>query len=209
MASLLALLSHPTELSEVSSNQTAKSVIFVLDEFDLFTTHSRQTLLYNLFDIAQARKAPIAVLGLTTRIDVVESLEKRVKSRFSHRYVYLSHPRSPPNFWDICKTALTINQNETGSDSSEYSAPGQAEFIPFWNTMVEVSPVHLSECYNVTKSHRICITRMMTLRVICSRNFTAPSLCLPSWHLASCQSQPFRQETFLSRARLSSQVLCP
>jgi Cdc6-like AAA superfamily ATPase len=44
-------------------------VVFILDEFDLFTTHSRQTLLYNLFDIAQARKAPIVVLGLTARMD--------------------------------------------------------------------------------------------------------------------------------------------
>jgi origin recognition complex subunit 4 len=146
MASLLALLSHPAELSDESSSQTAKSVIFVLDEFDLFTTHSRQTLLYNLFDIAQARKAPIAVLGLTTRIDVVESLEKRVKSRFSHRYVYLSHPRSPPNFWEICRTVLTISPNETGSGPSDFSTPGQIGFVAFWNAMVEVSPIHFSEC---------------------------------------------------------------
>jgi origin recognition complex subunit 4 len=44
-----------------------------------------QTLLYNLFDIAQSRAAPIIVIGLTTELDVVESLEKRVKSRFNHR----------------------------------------------------------------------------------------------------------------------------
>ena len=78
MASLLALLSHPSEITAAEEGVTSKSVVFVIDEFDLFATHARQTLLYNLFDIAQARKAPIAVLGLTTRIDVVESLEKRV-----------------------------------------------------------------------------------------------------------------------------------
>ncbi|KAI4125233.1 MAG: hypothetical protein LQ347_005442, partial [Umbilicaria vellea] len=106
LASLLALLSHPAELAVVNADQAAKSVIFIMDEFDLFTTHPRQTLLYNLFDIAQSRKAPIAVLGLTTRVDVVESLEKRVKSRFSHRYVHLSLPKSFPAFQDICKSAL-------------------------------------------------------------------------------------------------------
>ena len=110
LASLLALLSHPDELSanDSSEDQTAKSVVFIIDEFDHFANHSRQTLLYNLFDVAQSRKAPIAVLGLTTKIDIVESLEKRVKSRFSHRYVHLSLPASFSAFRDICEAALTI-----------------------------------------------------------------------------------------------------
>ena len=109
LTSLLALLSHPSELSatDLEDNHAAKSVIFIIDEFDLFATHPRQTLLYNLFDIAQSRKAPIAVLGLTTKVGVVESLEKRVKSRFSHRYVHLSLPKSFEIFRDICKSALS------------------------------------------------------------------------------------------------------
>ena len=108
LASLLALLSHPAELSSLDgeARQTSKAVVFILNEFDLFTSHPRQTLLYNLFDIAQSRKAPITVLGLTTKIDVVESLEKRVKSRFSHRYVHLSLAKTYPVFVKICKTAL-------------------------------------------------------------------------------------------------------
>lgn len=46
----------------------------------------RQTLLFNLLDIMQSRLAPIAVLGITIRVDLSESLEKKVKSRFSHQY---------------------------------------------------------------------------------------------------------------------------
>ncbi|RYP55552.1 hypothetical protein DL769_010127 [Monosporascus sp. CRB-8-3] len=107
MASLLALLSHPAEITGAEEGVTSKSVVFIIDEFDLFATHARQTLLYNLFDIAQARKAPIAVLGLTTRIDVVESLEKRVKSRFSHRYVYISLPKTLQAYWDVCRQGLS------------------------------------------------------------------------------------------------------
>lgn len=83
-----------------------RSVIFILDEFDLFASHPRQTLLYNLFDVAQSRNAPIAVLGLTTKVSVVDSLEKRVKSRFGQRYVYLSLPRSFSAFQEICISAL-------------------------------------------------------------------------------------------------------
>lgn len=67
----------------------SKSVIFILDEFDLFCAHHNQTLLYNLFDVAQSAQAPICVLGLTCRIDVIELLEKRVKSRFSHRQIFI------------------------------------------------------------------------------------------------------------------------
>jgi origin recognition complex subunit 4 len=143
LASLLALLSHPLELGqEQAPGQTNKSVIFVLDEFELFASHPRQTLLYNLFDIAQSRKAPIAVLGLTTRIDVAESLEKRVKSRFSHRYVHLSSPKSFSAFVDVCKAALCIDEDsiyERERDTFDLdvndSAGGSA--LDTWNTAIE------------------------------------------------------------------------
>lgn len=112
MATLLALLSHPEELQGSSGNQdgttTAKSIVIVLDEFDLFVTHPRQTLLYNLFDIAQARKAPLAVLGVTTKVDVTEMLEKRVKSRFSHRSVYVPLPRTFEVFSEACRAGLDL-----------------------------------------------------------------------------------------------------
>lgn len=79
-------------------------------------------------------KAPIVVLGLTTRVDVVESLEKRVKSRFSHRYVHLSLPRSIPAFWETCKQGLTISV-----EAFDDKIPGSTKFLEYWNTMIEVS----------------------------------------------------------------------
>lgn len=109
LTTLLALLSHSSEIAgQETTDQVTKSIIFILDEFELFASHPRQTLLYNLFDIAQSRKAPIAVLGLTTRFDVAESLEKRVKSRFSHRYVHLSLAKNFADFSKMCQSALTI-----------------------------------------------------------------------------------------------------
>ncbi|KIN08212.1 hypothetical protein OIDMADRAFT_100073 [Oidiodendron maius Zn] len=137
LASLLALLSHPSELSEDRADETTKSVIFILDEFDLFTSHARQALLYNLFDIAQSRKAPILVLGLTTRVDVVESLEKRVKSRFSHRYVHLSMPRSLPAFWEICKDGLVTDAEELASAGFGSNDTGQQQCLSYWLSMIE------------------------------------------------------------------------
>ncbi|KAF7275706.1 hypothetical protein GWI33_011349, partial [Rhynchophorus ferrugineus] len=69
--------------------QSSKSVIFVLEGFDLFCGHHNQTLLYNLFDISQSAQTPVCVLGVTYRLDVIQLLEKRVKSRFSHRQMFL------------------------------------------------------------------------------------------------------------------------
>ncbi|ERL92166.1 origin recognition complex subunit 4 [Dendroctonus ponderosae] len=69
--------------------ESSKSVIFILQAFDLFCAHHNQTLLYNLFDISQSAQTPICVLGLTCRINVIQLLEKRVKSRFSHRQMFL------------------------------------------------------------------------------------------------------------------------
>lgn len=112
LTSLLALLSHQDESQENCSSSVARSVIFILDEFDLFTAHPRQTLLYNLFDVAQSyRNAPIAVLGLTTKVNIVENLEKRVKSRFGQRYVHLSLPRNLQTFRDICVVTLTYHDS--------------------------------------------------------------------------------------------------
>ncbi|KKY13129.1 putative origin recognition complex subunit 4 [Diplodia seriata] len=124
LAKLLALLSHPSELAGEESDEVAKAVIFVMDEFDLFASHPRQTLLYNLFDIAQSKKAPITVLGLTTRISVSENLEKRVKSRFSHRYVHLSLAKSFTSFQEMCKSSLILRP-ETFTESEVTTFAGQ------------------------------------------------------------------------------------
>lgn len=139
LASLLALLSHPDEISAAETGATAKSVVFIIDEFDLFTQHARQTLLYNLFDIAQARKAPIAVLGVTTKIDVVEALEKRVKSRFSHRYVHLPLPKSFPAYKEICKQGMSMGAEGLMEEMDDIqNQSGSRDFIEYWYTMIEV-----------------------------------------------------------------------
>lgn len=143
MATLLALLSHPEEIFGKSDNPesvtTAKSVIIVLDEFDLFAAHHRQTLLYNLFDIAQARKAPLAVIGLTTKVDVTENLEKRVKSRFSHRYVFLPLPKTFETFSEICFAGLSVADEELEDENlSELRSSKGRRVVESWNTFLKV-----------------------------------------------------------------------
>ena len=52
----------------IPGSSKSKSILFILDEFDLFTFHRNQTLLYNLFDVSQSAQAPICVLGITARL---------------------------------------------------------------------------------------------------------------------------------------------
>ncbi|KAK4227831.1 origin recognition complex subunit 4 C-terminus-domain-containing protein [Podospora fimiseda] len=184
MASLLALLSHPSEIAEANEGVTSKSIVFVIDEFDLFATHARQTLLYNLFDIAQARKAPIAVLGLTTRIDVVESLEKRVKSRFSHRYVYLSLPKSLPAYWDVCRQGLTVDEEDMDAEGIDTTLEGHAMYWKWWNGQIELLyksssfQDHLESHYCSTKSVSAFLTTCI-LPLACLSP-ASPKLSMPT-----------------------------
>ena len=52
-------LSFLLECLKIGDKKRSKPVIFILDEFDLFCAHHNQTLLYNLFDVAQSAQVRI------------------------------------------------------------------------------------------------------------------------------------------------------
>ncbi|XP_041458650.1 origin recognition complex subunit 4-like isoform X2 [Lytechinus variegatus] len=89
----------------------AQSILFIVDEFDLFAHHKNQTLLYNLFDVCQSAQTPITVIGVTCRLDVVELLEKRVKSRFSHRQIHVFNTLTFEQYCNVFKETLTLPSN--------------------------------------------------------------------------------------------------
>ncbi|XP_033096463.1 origin recognition complex subunit 4-like [Anneissia japonica] len=91
-----------------TGSKESKPVLFILDEFDLFAHHRNQTLLYNLFDICQSAQTPIVVIGLTCRLDVVELLEKRVKSRFSHRQIHVFNTLTFDQFMQVAEKKLQL-----------------------------------------------------------------------------------------------------
>lgn len=68
-------------------------------------------------------QAPICVVGNSTRVDVTELLEKRVKSRFSHRTILLLPNPSNEDRLQLFQTLLTI-KNVEGKKGS---------FIQKWN----------------------------------------------------------------------------
>uniref|UniRef100_A0A8C1KNW3 Origin recognition complex subunit 4 n=1 Tax=Cyprinus carpio TaxID=7962 RepID=A0A8C1KNW3_CYPCA len=96
------------EALKKGDKSSSRPVVFVLDEFDLFAHHKNQTLLYNLLDVSQSAQTPVAVLGLTCRLDVLELLEKRVKSRFSHRQIHLFSSLSFAQYVDAVRAQLSL-----------------------------------------------------------------------------------------------------
>jgi len=126
-------LEQTLSLLRASFVESNAALIIVLDKIELFADHPHQRLLYNLFDMtAHASSAvhqseynseqkslsnfSLCVVGLTCRLDVLELLEKRVKSRFSHRQLNLSSAnRSFEHFQQLalrllssCKTSKNV-----------------------------------------------------------------------------------------------------
>lgn len=139
LASLLAIL-EPSASTSTSAKRCTKAIIFVLDEFDLFALRdARQSFLYCLLDIVQShrRGGGMAVLGLSSRIDCLNMLEKRLKSRCQNRVLHvLGHHRK----WaDVARRGLQVQPEalsslaETGHDEELLS------LVQDWNTIgVEV-----------------------------------------------------------------------
>jgi len=76
-------------------------------------------LLYNLFDVAQSKAVPITVVGISSSIDVTELLEKRVKSRFSHRHLYIWPVDKLDTFMGMISSLLMLEKEEfSGWDKS-------------------------------------------------------------------------------------------
>lgn len=83
-------------------------VIIIIDEIEKFTSNTKQTLLYNIFDLSQSSKIPITVIGVSTMITTRELLEKRVRSRFSQRIIDITRAGSMEQFWNNAKLNLTV-----------------------------------------------------------------------------------------------------
>jgi len=84
-----------------------RSVVFVLDGFEAFLQRQKQTLVYNLLDVLHLSQAQAAIVGVTSRYDVVEMMEKRSRSRFSHRKVLLPSP-SPAQALAMAEAVCTL-----------------------------------------------------------------------------------------------------
>ncbi|CAL9729788.1 origin recognition complex subunit 4 [Monosporozyma unispora] len=108
--------------SEDDASETTKiTVVFVFDEIDTFAGPVRQTLLYNLFDMVEHARVPVCIFGNTTKLNILELLEKRVKSRFSQRIIYMPQINDLDKFKMAIHEQLTIPENLDLNKDTKYA----------------------------------------------------------------------------------------
>ncbi|KAI0355340.1 hypothetical protein OH77DRAFT_1403202 [Trametes cingulata] len=166
-AHLLALISMIPTLP--------RPTIVVLDGFDLFATHARQALLYCLLDTAQACRASggggqggsasgMAVVGVTARVDTINLLEKRVKSRFSGRMIRMAGAGRFQVWVEVARRVLGAPLDE---ESGEEVEEAREEWGGIWERAVEMfmedEPAmdSLAETYALTRDYQM-LRRILT-----------------------------------------------
>ncbi|XP_029329913.1 origin recognition complex subunit 4 isoform X1 [Mus caroli] len=179
-------LSFLLEALQKGDRTSSCPVIFILDEFDIFAHQKNQTLLYNLFDISQSAQTPVAVIGLTCRLDILELLEKRVKSRFSHRQIHLMNSFDFPQYLKIFKEQLSL--------PAEF--PDKV-FAERWNenvhclsedsTVLEVLQKHFSVNKNLQSLHMLLMLALN--RVTVSHPFMTSADLMEAQHMCSLDSK--------------------
>jgi origin recognition complex subunit 4 len=128
----------PALVSQLTSLK--RPVVVALDAFDLFVAHPRQALLYCLLDTAQSCRAGdgrngLLVVGASCVVNCVNYLEKRVKSRFSHRILKVANPSTIEEYTRIARRLLSTPLDDTEARSGNTAL---AEWRELWKTAVEV-----------------------------------------------------------------------
>ena len=138
-----------------------RPVIVVLDAFDLFALHPRQSLLYCLLDTVQNCRAKssnrgIAVIGITNRIDTIQLLEKRVKSRFSGRTIRTAPLNSLPSWTQLASGILHTSAVACSDEFEE-------DWKERWTTSVDklfsdkAFSTLLNETFSITRDVRVLV----------------------------------------------------
>lgn len=179
--SLKWLVSFQESNSNTSNDNSISPVVFILDEFEAFTTHPKQALLYNLFDLVHTNIRPIAVIGLTSRWDAFELLEKRVRSRFSNRQIHLEKIDSISTFLYVIQERLCLPDDFVFKSYAE-SFNEKIEIIMQDSSMLQL----LEQIYNIHGDIRSCLRSFIP--AICKLSSENSFLSIESL-MESCKEQ--------------------
>lgn len=78
-----------TEIQKYFQANPNVSLLFVFEDIDYYLQATKQVLLYKIFDMLQYCQIKFVFVATSMKVDIVDSFEKRIKSRFSHRQVLL------------------------------------------------------------------------------------------------------------------------
>lgn len=75
------------EVQEYFKEQKNLCILFVLEDIDFYIEWSKQHMLYKILDMLQYADIPFIFIATSQKVDIIDSFEKRIKSRFSHRQI--------------------------------------------------------------------------------------------------------------------------
>ena len=74
-----------TEIKKYFAKNEKAKLLFVFEDIDYYIKKKKQDLVYKILDMLQYCKIKCFVIATSVKFDVVDSFEKRIKSRLSHR----------------------------------------------------------------------------------------------------------------------------
>lgn len=100
---------------EDTANDSSTKYIFLLYDFEYFVREKNQSFLYRIFEFFQRNKTSGLVLATSQQHDLVDSLEKRIKSRFSHRVYYMPTFKDTRQVQKILRSIFSIDADAPSS----------------------------------------------------------------------------------------------
>eukprot|EP00808_Paulinella_micropora_P029390 g493.t1 len=120
----------------------SQPVFFIFEEVDLFCTRGSQTLLYTVCDLLQSPRAQVAFIGLTSRQDFPQLLEKRLRSRLSYRRIFCPRMQSLDYLTTCLLQRMTYSQPPLASAPSSSASSQKSDMDPvanIYNKALEVA----------------------------------------------------------------------
>merc|ERR1719272_711213 len=93
----------------------ARTLVVVLEQFEHFCSRQRQTLLYNLFDVAQTAGVDVCIVATSSKMNVIDMLEKRIRSRFSMRQLLVTLPQNMDELNEVLFENLRLRAHQAFS----------------------------------------------------------------------------------------------
>lgn len=146
-ATLLGTLQHINlneqyQFSEPGLHFHNTPIIILLRDVDCFAQMPRQTLLYNLLDMTQSPITPMAVVATSGRLDCAELFEKRVKSRFSNRLIYVPRRKQGPSPNNKPIYTSEMNSNDAPQVKVTHKVLGESTVkLSGHHSMVHLMPI--------------------------------------------------------------------
>ncbi|ANQ09509.1 Uncharacterized protein PCOAH_00042460 [Plasmodium coatneyi] len=74
----------------IQINNEKKQTLLIIENVEKFCLQTKQNLLYTLFDLLHRKNICINIICLTNVLDITQTLEKRIKSRFTFEMLHIS-----------------------------------------------------------------------------------------------------------------------